>query len=150
MSTLEKDIFERIKVTGRKSNTVSRQSASKAYRGLSSVNPENTSTTLYDLALIKQDLINYFHIRQGEKLENPEFGTIIWEVLFEPMTDQLRSAVAKNVTEIVNYDPRTQVNQVTVDSFETGIQIEIDLTYLPYNISESMRLTFDENNGLMS
>jgi|TARA_B100001094_G_scaffold330608_1_gene396237 phage baseplate assembly protein W len=150
MSTLEKDIFERIKVTGRKSTTVSRQSASKAYRGLSSVNPENTSTTLYDLALIKQDLINYFHIRQGEKLENPEFGTIIWEVLFEPMTDQLRSAVAKNVTEIVNYDPRTQVNQVTVDSFETGIQIEIDLTYLPYNISESMRLTFDENNGLMS
>ena len=150
MSTLEKDIFERIKVTGQKSTTVSRQSASKAYRGLSSVNPENTSTTLYDLALIKQDLINYFHIRQGEKLENPEFGTIIWEVLFEPMTDQLRSAVAKNVTEIVNYDPRTQVNQVTVDSFETGIQIEIDLTYLPYNISESMRLTFDENNGLMS
>ena len=150
MSTLEKDIFERIKVTGRKSTTVSRQSASKAYRGLSSVNPENTSTTLYDLALIKQDLINYFHIRQGEKLENPEFGTIIWEVLFEPMTDQLRSAVAKNVTEIVNYEPRTQVNQVTVDSFETGIQIEIDLTYLPYNISESMRLTFDENNGLMS
>jgi len=150
MSTLEKDIFERIKVTGLKSTTASRQSASKSYRGLSSVNPENTSTTLYDLALIKQDLINYFHIRQGEKLENPEFGTIIWEVLFEPMTDQLRSAVAKNVTEIVNYDPRTQVNQVTVDSFETGIQIEIDLTYLPYNISESMRLTFDENNGLMS
>jgi len=149
MSTLEKDIFERIKVTGSKSPNLS-TSTSKAYRGLSSVNPENSSTTLYDLALIKQDLINYFHIRQGEKLENPEFGTIIWEVLFEPMTDQLRSAVAKNVTEIVNYDPRTQVNQVTVDSFETGIQIEIDLTYLPYNISESMRLTFDEANGLIS
>tara|TARA_B110000240_G_scaffold197559_1_gene253195 strand:+ start:492 stop:941 length:450 start_codon:yes stop_codon:yes gene_type:complete len=149
MSTLEKDIFERIKVKGANSSTSS-STGGRAYRGLSSVNPENTSTTLYDLALIKQDLINYFHIKQGEKLENPEFGTIIWEVLFEPMTDSLRSAVAKNVTEIVNYDPRTQVNSVTVDSFETGIQIEVDLTYLPYNISESMRLTFDENNGLMS
>ena len=144
MSTLEKDIFERIKVKGANSSTSS-STGGRAYRGLSSVNPENTSTTLYDLALIKQDLINYFHIKQGEKLENPEFGTIIWEVLFEPMTDSLRSAVAKNVTEIVNYDPRTQVNSVTVDSFETGIQIEVDLTYLPYNISESMRLTFDEN-----
>ena len=149
MSTLEKDIFERIKVKGANSSTSS-STGGRAYRGLSSVNPENTSTTLYDLALIKQDLINYFHIKQGEKLENPEFGTIIWEVLFEPMTDSLRSAVAKNVTEIVNYDPRIQVNSVTVDSFETGIQIEVDLTYLPYNISESMRLTFDENNGLMS
>jgi hypothetical protein len=66
------------------------------------------------------------------------------------MTAALKNAVAKNVTDIVNYDPRTQVNSVTVDSFETGIQIELDLTYLPYNISESMRLTFDENNGLIS
>ena len=66
------------------------------------------------------------------------------------MTATLKNAVAKNVTDIVNYDPRTQVNSVTVDSFETGIQIELDLTYLPYNISESMRLTFDENNGLIS
>ena len=66
------------------------------------------------------------------------------------MAASLKNAVAKNVTVIVNYDPRTQVNSVIVDSFETGIQIELDLTYLPYNISESMRLTFDENNGLIS
>tara|TARA_B110000261_G_scaffold50436_1_gene59626 strand:- start:715 stop:1164 length:450 start_codon:yes stop_codon:yes gene_type:complete len=149
MSTLEKSIYERITVAGDKKAPNS-PPASRAYRGLSTVNPNNTSTTLYDLSLIKQDLINHFHIRQGEKLENPEFGTIIWEVLFEPMTAALKNAVAKNVTDIVNYDPRTQVNSVTVDSFETGIQIELDLTYLPYNISESMRLTFDENNGLIS
>ena len=105
---------------------------------------------LYDLALIKQDLINHFHIRQGEKLENPEFGTIIWEVLYEPLTDDLKSAIAKNVTSIVNYDPRVQVNQVIVDAYESGIQISLDLTYLPNNISESMRLDFDEKNGLIS
>ena len=149
MSTLEKSIYERITVAGDK-KVPNSPPESRAYRGLSTVNPNNTSTTLYDLSLIKQDLINHFHIRQGEKLENPEFGTIIWEVLFEPMTAALKNAVAKNVTDIVNYDPRTQVNSVTVDSFETGIQIELDLTYLPYNISESMRLTFDENNGLIS
>ena len=66
------------------------------------------------------------------------------------MTDDLKGAIAKNVTDIVNYDPRVQVDLVTVDAFETGIQIELDLTYLPYNISESMRLTFDESNGLIS
>lgn len=150
MSTLEKNIYERIKVSGSKQRPTDRATQARAYKGLSTVNPNSSSTTLYDLALIKQDLINHFHIRQGEKLENPEFGTIIWEVLFEPMTDNLRTAVAKNVTDIVNYDPRVQVNAVTVDSFETGIQIELDLTYLPYNISESMRLTFDEGNGLIS
>jgi len=149
MSTLEKDMYERIKVTGPKKQS-DKAITSRAYRGLSTVNPDNNSTRLYDLALIKQDLINHFHIRQGEKLENPEFGTIIWEVIFEPMTEDLKSAIAKNVTDIVNYDPRTQVNSVTVDAFESGIQIEIDITYLPYNISESMRLQFDESNGLIS
>jgi phage baseplate assembly protein W len=94
--------------------------------------------------------LNHFHIRQGEKLENPEFGTIIWDALFEPLTEDMKQAIIQNVTEIVNYDPRVQVNSVTVDTYESGIQIECDLTYLPYNISENMRLKFDENNGLIN
>jgi phage baseplate assembly protein W len=148
MSTLEKPLYKKISVVG--NSQIPTVVKSKSYRGLSTVNPDNNSSVLYDLALIKQDLINHFHIRQGEKLENPEFGTIIWEVLYEPLTDDLKSAIAKNVTSIVNYDPRVQVNQVIVDAYESGIQISLDLTYLPYNISESMRLDFDEKNGLIS
>ena len=33
---------------------------------------------------------------------NPEFGTIIWDALFEPFTDDLKEAIARNVTTIVN------------------------------------------------
>jgi hypothetical protein len=66
------------------------------------------------------------------------------------MTEQLREAIANNVTEIINYDPRVQVDGVTVDTYESGIMIECQLTYLPYNISESMRLKFDEDNAIMS
>ena len=29
-------------------------------------------------------------------------------------------------------------------------QVEIELEYLPYNISEKMKLTFDENNGFLT
>jgi len=146
MSTLEKQLYKRITVESQINN--SPVVPSKAYRGLSTVNPDNKSGTLYDLALIKQDLLNHFHIRQGEKLENPEFGTIIWDALFEPFTEDLKGAIAENVTAIVNYDPRVQVNNVTVDTYESGIQIELDLTYLPYNISEKMRLDFDQNAAL--
>ena len=32
---------------------------------------------LTDAELIKRDLLNHFAIRKGEKLENPNFGTII-------------------------------------------------------------------------
>lgn len=148
MSTLEKNLYKRIALQPKKKDAPA--VTSKAYRGISTVNPENQSSTLYDLALIKQDLLNHFHIRQGEKLENPEFGSIIWDALFEPFTDDLKGAIAENVTAIVNYDPRVQVNSVSVDTYESGIQIELDLTYLPYNISEKMKLDFDQANGLVA
>jgi|TARA_B110000908_G_scaffold172771_1_gene243009 phage baseplate assembly protein W len=146
MSTLEKNLYDRIaiKPSGQQKPVVT----SKAYRGLSTVNPDNNSSTLFDLGLIKQDLLNHFHIRQGEKLHNPEFGTIIWDAIFEPFTDDLKEAIATNVTKIVNYDPRIQADNISVSSYESGIQIELELTYLPYNISEKLRLDFDETAGL--
>jgi phage baseplate assembly protein W len=148
MSTLEKNLYKRVHVT---SNQVSKKPASTAaYRSISTVNPSNDGYKLYDLAVIKQDIINHFHIRQGEKLENPEFGTIIWDVLFEPLTENLKSAIVENVEDIINYDPRVQVDQVVVDEYESGIQIECVLIYLDYSIAEAMRLQFDQTNGLLS
>ena len=141
------NIYKTVKVTGYQNNS---PVASKRYRGISTVNPDNDSYTLYDIGIIKQDLINHFHIRQGEKLENPEFGTIIWDLLYEPLTENLREAIARNVTDIINYDPRVQVNSVVVDQYESGIQINCELIYLSYNISESMRFSFDQDNGLIN
>lgn len=148
MSSREKNLYKQITVKGSKKVEVAQ--GSRAYRGVSTVNPENTSWILYDIALIKQDLINHFHIRQGEKLSDPEFGTIIWDVLFEPLTENLKEAIILNVQRIINYDPRVQAEQITVDTYESGIQIECRLVYLPYNISEQLRLTFDENAGIIS
>src|SRR6056300_285710 len=147
MSTQEKKLYKEITVKSNKKPTA--QVSSRAYRGISTVNEENSSFTLYDIALIKQDLINHFHIKQGEKLENPEFGTIIWDVLFEPLTENLKQAIAKNVTTIINADPRINAARVIVDQYESGIKIECELQYLPYNISENMKLQFDQRNGFL-
>ena len=147
MSTQEKKLYKEIEIKSNKRPSVPVES--RAYKGISTVNSDSNSFNLYDIALIKQDIINHFHIRVGEKLENPSFGTIIWDILFEPMTDALKNAIANNVTEVINYDPRVQVDQVTVDTYESGILIECTLTYLPYNISESMRMKFDEDNSIL-
>lgn len=148
MSTQEKKLYQEIEVKA--SRKPSEPVQSRSYRGISTANPESNSFNLYDIALIKQDIINHFHIRVGEKLENPEFGTIIWDVLYEPMTENLQQAIADNVTTIINYDPRVRVDRVVVATYESGILVECELTYLPYNISESMRLKFDEDNGFFA
>lgn len=142
------NLYDKIVLTpNRKNNDVP---GTKTYKGFSTINASTENYSLFDLELIKQDLLNHFHVRQGERLMNPNFGTIIWDILFEPLTDDLKQLIAKNVTDIINYDPRIKADQVTITSYESGIQIECVLTYLPYNISQSMQLKFDQANGLLA
>lgn len=144
MST-EKRLISRTVVPSNNKSTIV---GTRAYKGISTVSGTSTFA-LYDIDLIKQDIVNHFHIRQGEKLENPEFGTIIWDLLFEPLTEDVKELIVQNVTDIINYDPRVKVEAVTVSQYESGIQIECELTYLPYNISESLRYRFDQENGIL-
>jgi len=145
MSELEKNLYKRVTVTNSKRTA----KKGRAYRGFSTLAIGKKGYSLYDFELIKQDLINHFHIRQGEKLSNPAFGCIIWDLLFEPFTPAIQEAIIENVTNIANYDKRLQVNEVIVDTYEQGISIECNLTYLPYDISESLKFKFDQANGLL-
>ena len=144
----EKKLYTDVTVT--KGTLPTATPTQRAYRGISTVNNDNQKFGLYDVGLIKQDLINHFHISQGEKLENPTFGTIIWDVLFEPLTEQIKDLIIQNITRVISSDPRVTVNNVTVDQYESGLQVECSLIYRPYNISETMRLQFDENAGFIA
>jgi phage baseplate assembly protein W len=140
-------LYDKIVLKG--NNQSQKIPGTKTYKGFSTVSADANSYALHDFSLIKQDILNHFNIRQGERLEQPGFGTIIWDILFEPLTDELKDLVRKNVETIVNYDPRVIADQVIVTSFESGIQIECVLVYLPYNISESLQLRFDQENGIL-
>lgn len=122
----------------------------KTYKGFSTISNDSESFSLYDLALIKQDLINHFHIRKGERLEQPEFGTIIWDMIFEPLTDDVKRLIIQDVEEIINYDPRIVAENVVLSEYESGLIIECSLTYLPYYITESLQLRFDQANGFLA
>jgi phage baseplate assembly protein W len=144
MSELEKNLYKRVSVKGNQKAA----SAGRAYRGFSTVSTDGEGYALYDFELIKQDLINHFHVRQGEKLSDPNFGCIIWDLLYEPFTPNIQEAIIENVTQICNYDPRISVDNIVVDTYEQGISVECTLTFLPYNISEAMRFRFDQENSI--
>lgn len=121
---------------------------SKTYKGFSTISEETNSFSCYDFSLIKQDIINHFHIRKGEKLENPEFGTIIWDLIFEPLVEEVRQLIITDVETVINYDPRVKAENVIVTTYESGIQVECRLTYLLYNVQEALKFRFDQANGL--
>jgi phage baseplate assembly protein W len=150
MSALEKNLYKQLSVksTRAKDNIAS---SVPTYKGFSTVNSENSSPALYDIALIKQDIINHFHIRQGEKLSDPEFGTIIWDIIFEPLTEDTINAIIQNISRIVNYDPRVKVNKIDVKQpYEHAIRIDCELVYLSYSIVEKLQFTFDEKAGFLT
>ena len=71
------------------------QNGSVTFKGFSSrANQKNFK--LYDFEVAKQDLINRLSVRKGERVENPEFGTIIYDAIFEPFTEALKEAIEKN------------------------------------------------------
>lgn len=122
--------------------------ATFTYKGFNSANTK-TNFKSYDIDLVKQDLINHFYIRKGEKLMNPDFGTAIWDLLFEPFTEEVKDLITKDVEAIINYDPRIAINSVTIDSTDQGIRIEADITYIPFNVNERMTFDFDKQNNII-
>jgi len=132
-----------------RSATVTQNQGQFTYKGFSS-SEITKNFKLYDINLVKQDLINHFYIRKGEKLENPEFGTVIWDMLFEPFTPDVKEIIAKDVEAIINYDPRFAVTEINIDSTDQGMRIQADLVYIPFNINERMTLNFDKNNSVIN
>ena len=115
------------------------------YKGFSTTN-RSKKFRATDIDLVKQDLINHFNIRKGEKLMQPKFGSIIWSLLFEPLDAGLQQAIVDDVEQIVGYDPRMSLENITITSQDQGIQIELDLVYLPTNQATNLSLQFDSNS----
>ena len=116
------------------------------YRGFSTIN-QIKKFRLTDVELVKRDLINHFSIKKGQKLMNPDFGSIIWNMLYEPMTADVEATIIDDIKRIVNYDPRLRVDGVLINEFEHGLQVQIDLTFLPGNYAEQLRLDFNSTSN---
>lgn len=115
------------------------------YTGLSTYQRQK-KFVLTDFELAKQDLFNHLNIRKGEKLMNPNFGTIIWGLLFEPLTNEVKSAITNDINSIINYDPRISADSITIDEYQNGLQINLELRYIPTNQTELLKVNFDRNS----
>lgn len=115
------------------------------YRGFSTkLNAKKFSVTDFELA--KRDLMNYFEIRKGEKLMQPGFGTVIWDMLFEPLTEDTQQVITDDITRIIGYDPRLSVGQVAVTQQDNGFLVQITVAYIPTDQTETIALNFDRNS----
>lgn len=116
------------------------------YKGFSTIGKVK-KFNITDLELVKRDLLNHFSIRKGEKLMNPNFGSIIWNMLYEPLTPDVKATISADIKRIVTYDPRLSIDGVLINELQHGLQIQIDLTFLPGNLSDKLTLNFSSESS---
>lgn len=119
------------------------------YKGFSTTG-RTSNFRLTDFDLIKQDIFNHFNIRKGEKLMRPNFGTIIWNCLYEPFTEDLKSVIVQDVQAIASYDPRVSFDNIIITEYDQGILIELQLRYVLTNQTNTMLLRFNGDTQTLS
>lgn len=123
---------------------------SQFYRGFSTVDPTNYGSKLYDFDLIKQDILNHFNTRKGSRVMNPTFGTIIWDLLMEPLTEDIKNLLQQDIETICNFDARTYPLQIDINEYEQGYLVEITLALKNTDQSSTIKLMFDQKLGLIA
>jgi phage baseplate assembly protein W len=121
---------------------------SQLYKGFSSLNEDNPSSQLFDLDLIKQDILNHFNTRKGSRVMKPEFGSLVWDILMEPLTQTVREALVADVKRICTSDPRVTPTQMDITEYPNGFILELTLVLNASNQSANMKIDFNQSIGL--
>jgi len=117
------------------------------FRGYSTVGTSFLNPVRYDLDLARQDLLNHFNTRKGERIMLPEFGSIVWEMLFEPLDDYTISLIDADVRSIIKNDPRWALQSVAISEGPNALNIEIVVTYVPTDETVTLPLTYDKGTN---
>lgn len=99
-----------------------------------------------DFELVKRDLLNHFSIPKGQKLMQPDFGSIIWNLLFDPFDDRTKSLIEEDIRTVVSYETRVAIQTVVINQYENGIQVDMELIYIPTNQVDTISARFDREN----
>jgi phage baseplate assembly protein W len=105
---------------------------------------QNKKFTAVDFDLIKIDLLNAFNIRQGEKVGNPGYGTVIWNYLFENQTTETQQAITAEIQRVCAGDPRIYISGLEIFPQQNGILIQLGLAVVPSTTAQQLSLFFDQ------
>jgi len=102
--------------------------------------------TLTNFPLIKRDLLNAFNIKQGQLPGKPEYGTVLWDFLFENQIEELQTQMTNEIQRVAAGDPRIYISDVQCYPQENGILIELQLTIVPSTSAERLSIFFDQTS----
>lgn len=119
----------------------------RTFKGFSTINRQYGNFKLYDKELAMRDLLNELYTRKGERLMSPTYGSIVWDLLFDPLIDEVVSMIRDDCLRIVAKDPRLELIQVLVSESvdQQSVVVSLMLKYNPTSTVEELVATFNRN-----
>jgi phage baseplate assembly protein W len=114
------------------------------YLGFSTADKTKKGFSLSGKELINRDLLNHIYTLKGERVNMPNFGTIIPMIAFEQLDQLTLKAVEDDLRGVVDYDPRVELVDIAVMALpdNNAITAVLDLKYLSLNEFDSLHLEF--------
>jgi hypothetical protein len=102
---------------------------------------------LYDEQLVIRDLINALSIQQGSKVGQPNYGTTLWTYLFEPVNENTEQLLTTEINRVIKSDPRIVLNSLTITSQDTGMLIQVEMAFSPFNNAVTIDFFLNRYDG---
>ena len=120
----------------------SQQTSTPYFIGFSTVDKRSPPYTLTNIDLIKRDLQNQFATPLGSRVMLPNFGSIIHELVFDPLDDYTKNAIIDDATRVVQSDPRVQL--ISIDAYQSDYALNVVMTLLfnPESVTDNLFVTF--------
>ena len=108
---------------------------------------EGRKFRLEDRDLLIRDLLNSLMIRKGEKLHKPEYGTTIWSLLFEGLTDETVDEIEKETQRTIEQDPRMKIENIAIYARDSGILLEISVFFVSIPEAQLLSVFLNPDNN---
>lgn len=117
------------------------------YRGFSTMKSMETRGRTFstsDIETIKADLLNHIYTIKGERVMQPNFGTRIPLMAFEPLDPMSLKIIEDDLREVFEYDPRVELIDLVVLALpdNNAIVAMIDLKYLRLGTTDTWKIEF--------
>ena len=113
------------------------------YKGYSSFEFERIKQfQLTDVELVKMDLLNHIFTRRGTRVMMPTFGTVIPDLLFEPLDEQTTEILEDELRAVFDFDPRVEIVSFDLDVQEDlhTVTASVQLFYVELDIVDNFEL----------
>lgn len=110
--------------------------------GFNTVDKINPPYSMTNIDIIKRDINNHFATPMGSRLMLPDFGSRIFEYLFDPFDEYTKNAIIEDAVRVVQSDPRVELTSIDVFQEDQALTIVMVLLFRPESVTDSMYVTF--------